>query len=263
MCNEFATARSAQGAPAEGHRTPSRRRGADRGARKRRAPHCCRAPVRHPATAPQRRASRGPLSPVRAGYAGSCRHDRGVLAHRAAARRHSRPRGPELRPRGGAAPRPRRGGHARRGPEPADTGRRRRHPGVLGGPRGRARGGVPGRPGLAGLGPRRRRDPGEPEASRARWAGGGCTGRSAWSTWRRRRNCSPPRSARCGSSPGTRAGARASWRTNSTDGAWYVVESEPGDVSSPDPESLWRAVLRRQRSELAMVATYPDDPSLN
>ena len=47
------------------------------------------------------------------------------------------------------------------------------------------------------------------------------------------------------------------------EGAWYVVESEPGDISSPTPERLWRAVLRRQRSELAMVATYPDDPSLN
>ncbi|MFB7334681.1 YqgE/AlgH family protein [Streptomyces adustus] len=47
------------------------------------------------------------------------------------------------------------------------------------------------------------------------------------------------------------------------EGAWYVVESEPGDVSSPAPERLWREVLRRQRSELAMVATYPDDPSLN
>lgn len=47
------------------------------------------------------------------------------------------------------------------------------------------------------------------------------------------------------------------------DGAWYVVESEPGDVSTPDPERLWRSVLRRQRGELAMVATYPDDPSLN
>ncbi|MFE5739795.1 YqgE/AlgH family protein [Streptomyces celluloflavus] len=47
------------------------------------------------------------------------------------------------------------------------------------------------------------------------------------------------------------------------DGAWYVVDCEPGDISSPDPERLWRAVLRRQRSELAMVATYPDDPSLN
>ncbi|WP_419995377.1 YqgE/AlgH family protein [Streptomyces boninensis] len=48
-----------------------------------------------------------------------------------------------------------------------------------------------------------------------------------------------------------------------SEGAWYVVESEPGDVSSPAPEGLWRAVLRRQRNELAMVATYPDDPSLN
>lgn len=47
------------------------------------------------------------------------------------------------------------------------------------------------------------------------------------------------------------------------EGAWYVVESEPGDVSSPVPGGLWRAVLRRQRSELAMVATYPDDPLLN
>lgn len=47
------------------------------------------------------------------------------------------------------------------------------------------------------------------------------------------------------------------------DGAWYVVDSEPGDVFSPDPERLWRSVLRRQRNELAMVATYPDDPSLN
>ncbi|MFI2783183.1 YqgE/AlgH family protein [Streptomyces sp. ALB3] len=51
--------------------------------------------------------------------------------------------------------------------------------------------------------------------------------------------------------------------TELKDGAWYVVESEPGDVSSPRPENLWRAVLRRQRSELAMIATYPDDPSLN
>lgn len=47
------------------------------------------------------------------------------------------------------------------------------------------------------------------------------------------------------------------------DGAWYVVESEPGDVSAPDPARLWRSVLRRQRGELAMVATYPDDPSMN
>lgn len=51
--------------------------------------------------------------------------------------------------------------------------------------------------------------------------------------------------------------------TEVLEGAWYLVESEPGDVSAPDPERLWRSVLRRQRNELAMVATYPDDPSLN
>ncbi|MDT0322605.1 MULTISPECIES: YqgE/AlgH family protein [unclassified Streptomyces] len=47
------------------------------------------------------------------------------------------------------------------------------------------------------------------------------------------------------------------------EGAWYVVDSEPGDVSVPEPERLWRAVLRRQRGSLALLATYPDDPSLN
>ena len=60
----------------------------------------------------------------------------------------------------------------------------------------------------------------------------------------------------------------AGWRPGQleeelVEGAWYVVESEPGDISSPDPARLWRSVLRRQRNELAMVATYPDDPSLN
>ncbi|GFN04283.1 hypothetical protein Smic_28390 [Streptomyces microflavus] len=47
-------------------------------------------------------------------------HDGGVLAHRATARGHTRPGGPEFRPRGGAPPRPRRGGLPRRGPEPPD-----------------------------------------------------------------------------------------------------------------------------------------------
>ena len=48
-----------------------------------------------------------------------------------------------------------------------------------------------------------------------------------------------------------------------TEGAWYLVDCEPGDVSSPEPERLWRSVLRRQRGPLAMLATYPDDPTLN
>ena len=29
------------------------------------------------------------------------------------------------------------------------------------------------------------------------------------------------------------------------------------------PERLWHDVLRRQEGDLALLATYPDDPSLN
>jgi putative transcriptional regulator len=47
------------------------------------------------------------------------------------------------------------------------------------------------------------------------------------------------------------------------EGAWYVVDSEPRDPFTDAPEGLWRAVLRRQRGDLALVSTYPDDPSMN
>ena len=47
------------------------------------------------------------------------------------------------------------------------------------------------------------------------------------------------------------------------EGAWYVVAAEPGDVFAPDPDALWRIVLRRQEGDLAFLATYPDDPSQN
>jgi putative transcriptional regulator len=47
------------------------------------------------------------------------------------------------------------------------------------------------------------------------------------------------------------------------EGAWCLVDAEPGDISCPDPERLWRAVLRRQTGALAMLATYPEDPTLN
>lgn len=46
-------------------------------------------------------------------------------------------------------------------------------------------------------------------------------------------------------------------------GAWFVVDAEPGDVFHPDPDQLWRHVLRRQPGRLRMLATYPDDPSTN
>ncbi|HLH84257.1 MAG TPA: YqgE/AlgH family protein [Trebonia sp.] len=47
------------------------------------------------------------------------------------------------------------------------------------------------------------------------------------------------------------------------EGAWYVLPAEPGDVFAAEPERLWRTVLRRQEGDLAFLATYPDDPTMN
>ncbi|MGI8491468.1 MAG: YqgE/AlgH family protein [Acidimicrobiales bacterium] len=46
-------------------------------------------------------------------------------------------------------------------------------------------------------------------------------------------------------------------------GAWWVVDADPSDVFSGDPDGLWKAVLRRQRGGLALASAYPDDPSMN
>jgi putative transcriptional regulator len=47
------------------------------------------------------------------------------------------------------------------------------------------------------------------------------------------------------------------------EGAWYVLAGEPADAFIAEPERLWPAVLRRQGGDLALIATYPDDPVLN
>jgi putative transcriptional regulator len=47
------------------------------------------------------------------------------------------------------------------------------------------------------------------------------------------------------------------------EGAWYVLAAEPGDAFAAEPERLWPGVLRRQGGDLALVATFPDDPTLN
>lgn len=47
------------------------------------------------------------------------------------------------------------------------------------------------------------------------------------------------------------------------EGAWFVVDAEPGDLSADNPDRLWEQVLRRQPPPLAVVATFPEDPSLN
>jgi putative transcriptional regulator len=46
-------------------------------------------------------------------------------------------------------------------------------------------------------------------------------------------------------------------------GSWYVTDSSPADPLFPEPGRLWSHVLRRQGGTLAMVATCPDDPTLN
>ena len=46
-------------------------------------------------------------------------------------------------------------------------------------------------------------------------------------------------------------------------GAWLVLDSEPGDVFSDEPDELWRTVLRRQPGRLAWLANAPDDLSAN
>ena len=47
------------------------------------------------------------------------------------------------------------------------------------------------------------------------------------------------------------------------EGAWYVVDAESRDPFTDRPDELWRDVLRRQRGDLAWVATFPEDPTLN
>lgn len=47
------------------------------------------------------------------------------------------------------------------------------------------------------------------------------------------------------------------------EGAWFVVEALAEDLTATDPERLWERVLRRQPPPLAVVATFPEDPTLN
>ncbi|MCU1593279.1 MAG: hypothetical protein JWO12_671 [Frankiales bacterium] len=45
--------------------------------------------------------------------------------------------------------------------------------------------------------------------------------------------------------------------------AWWAIDPLPGDCFTSAPELLWRQVLRRQGMPLALVASYPPDPTLN
>lgn len=46
-------------------------------------------------------------------------------------------------------------------------------------------------------------------------------------------------------------------------GAWFVVDPEPGDILTDEPEGLWRSVLARQPNEVSWFRNYPDDLRTN
>lgn len=46
-------------------------------------------------------------------------------------------------------------------------------------------------------------------------------------------------------------------------GSWFVLPAENRDAFTATPDRLWTDVLRRQRSALSWLATYPPDPDLN
>jgi putative transcriptional regulator len=45
--------------------------------------------------------------------------------------------------------------------------------------------------------------------------------------------------------------------------AWFVVDAASNDPFAPEPENLWRDVLKRQRGKVAMFANYPEDTTAN
>jgi putative transcriptional regulator len=47
------------------------------------------------------------------------------------------------------------------------------------------------------------------------------------------------------------------------EGAWLVVPAVSDDVFAPDPDTMWRSVLRRQGGKVSMLADFPAHPSLN
>lgn len=52
-------------------------------------------------------------------------------------------------------------------------------------------------------------------------------------------------------------------QTEIAEGMWHVVDAEYADVFSQQPLDLWRRVLRRQRTPVALFSTWLEDPDLN
>ena len=86
---------------------------------------------------------------------------------------------------------------------------------------------------------------------------------SARSISRRR----PTRSAKASMSARVFAG-HAGWGPGQLEGelevpGWIVVDAEPGDAFTTDPDELWRTVLKRQPGRLSWLANFPDSLMAN
>ena len=47
------------------------------------------------------------------------------------------------------------------------------------------------------------------------------------------------------------------------EGMWHVLKADYADIFGAEPLDLWRQVLRRQQSTLALFSTWVEDPDLN
>ena len=47
------------------------------------------------------------------------------------------------------------------------------------------------------------------------------------------------------------------------EGSWFVLDADPEDALSSQPIGLWRFVLKRQGGQLALVSSFPADPTMN
>jgi putative transcriptional regulator len=46
-------------------------------------------------------------------------------------------------------------------------------------------------------------------------------------------------------------------------GAWFVIDAEPADVFTDEPEELWSDVLRRNGGNMALISNHAVDPTWN
>ncbi|MGY9073455.1 MAG: YqgE/AlgH family protein [Acidimicrobiales bacterium] len=47
------------------------------------------------------------------------------------------------------------------------------------------------------------------------------------------------------------------------EGAWWVLDADPLDVITDEPDQLWREVVGRQGGRLGLLRDHPDDPAMN